>query len=185
VSALGHVWTAPWRELSDAAAAVVGCGHSRACRTSMPRSRHHERTFRKDLCIFCVPSSPGLLPNSRETPAPVFELIDGNFILPPADLKKSFFHRDRAFVVLQIFRKQILLDNIITSATSSASMIKLIRPARWRSLARRERRWCDRFRHWSTLRRNAVARRYRNLERVQGRGPRSGRPRASTRRTGS
>src|SRR5262249_33013017 len=27
VSALGHVWTAPWQELSDAAAALVGCGH--------------------------------------------------------------------------------------------------------------------------------------------------------------
>ena len=26
-SALGHVWTAPWQELSDAAAALVGCGH--------------------------------------------------------------------------------------------------------------------------------------------------------------
>jgi hypothetical protein len=25
--ALGHVWTAPWQELSDAAAALVGCGH--------------------------------------------------------------------------------------------------------------------------------------------------------------
>src|SRR6516165_7360506 len=27
VSALGHVWTAPWQELSDVAAALVGCGH--------------------------------------------------------------------------------------------------------------------------------------------------------------
>src|SRR5262249_33957554 len=28
MSALGHVWTAPpWQELSDAAAALVGCGH--------------------------------------------------------------------------------------------------------------------------------------------------------------
>src|SRR5262249_20569902 len=27
ISALGHVWTAPWQELSDAAAALVGCGH--------------------------------------------------------------------------------------------------------------------------------------------------------------
>jgi len=27
-SALGHVWTAPpWQELSDVAAALVGCGH--------------------------------------------------------------------------------------------------------------------------------------------------------------
>src|ERR1700745_2613397 len=25
--ALGHVWTAPWQELSDVAAALVGCGH--------------------------------------------------------------------------------------------------------------------------------------------------------------
>jgi len=24
---LGHVWTAPWQELSDASAALVGCGH--------------------------------------------------------------------------------------------------------------------------------------------------------------
>jgi len=24
---MGHVWTAPWQELSDAAAALVGCGH--------------------------------------------------------------------------------------------------------------------------------------------------------------
>src|SRR3954454_14369986 len=24
---LGHVWTAPWQELSDVAAALVGCGH--------------------------------------------------------------------------------------------------------------------------------------------------------------
>src|ERR1017187_3110350 len=23
----GHVWTAPWQELSDVAAALVGCGH--------------------------------------------------------------------------------------------------------------------------------------------------------------
>jgi hypothetical protein len=27
MSALGHVWTAPWQELSDASAALVGCGH--------------------------------------------------------------------------------------------------------------------------------------------------------------
>ena len=27
MSALGHVWTAPWQELSDIAAALVGCGH--------------------------------------------------------------------------------------------------------------------------------------------------------------
>ena len=27
MSALGHVWTAPWQELSDAAEALVGCGH--------------------------------------------------------------------------------------------------------------------------------------------------------------
>ena len=25
--ALGRVWTAPWQELPDAAAALVGCGH--------------------------------------------------------------------------------------------------------------------------------------------------------------
>ena len=25
--AMGHVWTAPWQELSDVAAALVGCGH--------------------------------------------------------------------------------------------------------------------------------------------------------------
>ena len=25
--ALGHVWTAPWQELSDVSAALVGCGH--------------------------------------------------------------------------------------------------------------------------------------------------------------
>jgi hypothetical protein len=24
---MGHVWTAPWQELSDVAAALVGCGH--------------------------------------------------------------------------------------------------------------------------------------------------------------
>ena len=27
MSALGHVWTAPWQEFSDVAAALVGCGH--------------------------------------------------------------------------------------------------------------------------------------------------------------
>jgi hypothetical protein len=27
MSAMGHVWTAPWQELSDVAAALVGCGH--------------------------------------------------------------------------------------------------------------------------------------------------------------
>jgi hypothetical protein len=27
MSALGHVWTAPWQELSDVTAALVGCGH--------------------------------------------------------------------------------------------------------------------------------------------------------------
>ena len=27
MSLLGHVWTAPWQELSDVAAALVGCGH--------------------------------------------------------------------------------------------------------------------------------------------------------------
>ena len=27
MSALGHVWTAPWQELSDVAAALVWCGH--------------------------------------------------------------------------------------------------------------------------------------------------------------
>src|SRR5262249_59341951 len=26
-SAMGHVWTAPWQELSDVATALVGCGH--------------------------------------------------------------------------------------------------------------------------------------------------------------
>lgn len=26
-SELGHVWTAPWQELSDVSAALVGCGH--------------------------------------------------------------------------------------------------------------------------------------------------------------
>ncbi|MGA7183050.1 MAG: hypothetical protein WBY67_07045, partial [Pseudolabrys sp.] len=26
-SAMGHVWTAPWQELSDVCAALVGCGH--------------------------------------------------------------------------------------------------------------------------------------------------------------
>ena len=26
-SAMGHVWTAPWQGLSDAFAALVGCGH--------------------------------------------------------------------------------------------------------------------------------------------------------------
>jgi len=26
-AALGHVWTAPWQELSDVSAALVGCGH--------------------------------------------------------------------------------------------------------------------------------------------------------------
>ena len=25
--AKGHVWTAPWQELSDVSAALVGCGH--------------------------------------------------------------------------------------------------------------------------------------------------------------
>jgi hypothetical protein len=24
---MGHVWTAPWQELSDVSAALVGCGH--------------------------------------------------------------------------------------------------------------------------------------------------------------
>ena len=27
MSAVGHVWTAPWQELSDVSAALVGCGH--------------------------------------------------------------------------------------------------------------------------------------------------------------
>ena len=27
MSDLGHVWTAPWQELSDVAATLVGCGH--------------------------------------------------------------------------------------------------------------------------------------------------------------
>jgi len=27
MSALGHVWTAPWQVLSDGSAALVGCGH--------------------------------------------------------------------------------------------------------------------------------------------------------------
>src|SRR6267142_4389531 len=27
MSGLGHVWTAPWQELSDGSAALVGCGH--------------------------------------------------------------------------------------------------------------------------------------------------------------
>jgi hypothetical protein len=27
MSVVGHVWTAPWQELSDVAAALVGCGH--------------------------------------------------------------------------------------------------------------------------------------------------------------
>jgi hypothetical protein len=32
MSPMGHVWTAPWQELSDLAAALVGCGHAVACR---------------------------------------------------------------------------------------------------------------------------------------------------------
>ena len=27
MTAMGHVWTAPWQELSDVSAALVGCGH--------------------------------------------------------------------------------------------------------------------------------------------------------------
>ena len=27
MTASGHVWTAPWQELSDVFAALVGCGH--------------------------------------------------------------------------------------------------------------------------------------------------------------
>jgi len=27
MSEMGHVWTAPWQELSDVSAALVGCGH--------------------------------------------------------------------------------------------------------------------------------------------------------------
>jgi hypothetical protein len=27
MSVPGHVWTAPWQELSDVCAALVGCGH--------------------------------------------------------------------------------------------------------------------------------------------------------------
>jgi len=27
MSALGHVWTAPWQGLSDGVAVLVGCGH--------------------------------------------------------------------------------------------------------------------------------------------------------------
>ena len=27
MSPMGHVWTAPWQELSDVSAALVGCGH--------------------------------------------------------------------------------------------------------------------------------------------------------------
>jgi hypothetical protein len=27
MSALGHVWTAPWQEQSDGVAGLVGCGH--------------------------------------------------------------------------------------------------------------------------------------------------------------
>ena len=27
MTGLGHVWTAPWQELSDVFAALVGCGH--------------------------------------------------------------------------------------------------------------------------------------------------------------
>ena len=27
MSGLGHVWTAPWQELSDVFAVLVGCGH--------------------------------------------------------------------------------------------------------------------------------------------------------------
>jgi len=27
IDAVGHVWTAPWQELSDVSAALVGCGH--------------------------------------------------------------------------------------------------------------------------------------------------------------
>jgi hypothetical protein len=30
MSALGHVWTAPWQELSDVAPTLVGCGHVRS-----------------------------------------------------------------------------------------------------------------------------------------------------------
>ena len=33
---MGHVWTAPWQELSDVAAALVGCGHVSGLRRAWP-----------------------------------------------------------------------------------------------------------------------------------------------------
>jgi len=39
MSALGHVWTAPWQELSGVAAALVRCGH--VCGLLMRRRMRH------------------------------------------------------------------------------------------------------------------------------------------------
>src|SRR5262249_50953415 len=90
MSALGHVWTAPWQELSDAAAALVGCGHVSGlfvrrlkplaimrCAGSGPNRKHAFKDAltqtgspdpRIDLCLhYLVMSSP--IPSKLQTPS--------------------------------------------------------------------------------------------------------------------
>jgi hypothetical protein len=57
---------------------------------------------------FCVPSSPDYCQIDLKRPRRSFERATKTFLHPPP-IEKIFFC-DRAFVVLQIFREQILFD---------------------------------------------------------------------------
>jgi hypothetical protein len=59
MSALGHVWTAPWQVLSYVAAALIGCGHVSGllmrrmlplalmlCADRVPNNRTHSKEVR-------------------------------------------------------------------------------------------------------------------------------------------
>jgi hypothetical protein len=45
MSALGHVWTAPWQGLSDVAEALVGCGQSPREEFKRIRTQLHARSL--------------------------------------------------------------------------------------------------------------------------------------------
>ena len=66
MSQLGHVWTAPWQELSDVSAALVGCGHlprnDRICITSLC-----PRQFVETPLVYAAGSNLGSLNRSPRT----------------------------------------------------------------------------------------------------------------------
>ena len=67
MSASGHVWTAPWQELSDVDAALVGCGHVSGLlvRRMWPADCHHLARLTSSEAHCCVAMLVSLMGHSR------------------------------------------------------------------------------------------------------------------------